>query len=84
MNDAPMRQDLLCWNQRFSSENYLFGTQPNAFLARQKIGLTRVKHALAIADGEGRNGVWLAQQGLDLLSIDFSPVAFQKAKSLAQ
>lgn len=84
MNDAPMRQDLLRWNQRFSGEDYLFGTQPNAFLARQKKLLVPGKRALAIADGEGRNGVWLAQQGLDVLSIDFSPVAMQKAKALAQ
>jgi len=84
MNDAPMRQDLLRWNQRFSGEDYLFGTQPNAFLARQKKLLVPGKRALAIADGEGRNGVWLAQQGLDVLSIDFSPVALQKAKALAQ
>lgn len=84
MNDAPMRQDLLRWNQRFSGEDYLFGTQPNAFLAGQKKLLVPGKRALAIADGEGRNGVWLAQQGLDVLSIDFSPVALQKAKALAQ
>lgn len=84
MNDAPMRQDLLRWNQRFSGEDYLFGTQPNAFLAGQKELLVPGKRALAIADGEGRNGVWLAQQGLDVLSIDFSPVAMQKAKALAQ
>ena len=40
--------------------------------------------ALAVADGEGRNGVWLAEQGLDVLSIDFSPSAQQKARALAQ
>jgi cyclopropane fatty-acyl-phospholipid synthase-like methyltransferase len=39
--------------------------------------------ALAVADGEGRNGVWLAQQGLDVLSIDFSPAAQKKARALA-
>ena len=39
--------------------------------------------ALAVADGEGRNGVWLAEQGLDVLSVDFSPAAQAKAKALA-
>jgi SAM-dependent methyltransferase len=39
--------------------------------------------ALAVADGEGRNGVWLAEQGLDVLSIDFSPAAQKKVKALA-
>ena len=38
---------------------------------------------LAVADGEGRNGVWLAEQGLDVLSIDFSPTALRKARALA-
>jgi SAM-dependent methyltransferase len=36
-----------------------------------------------VADGEGRNGVWLAEQGLDVLSIDFSPTALRKARALA-
>src|SRR5262249_53510933 len=40
--------------------------------------------ALAVADGEGRNGVWLAEQGLDVLSIDFSPSAQRKAEALAR
>lgn len=71
------------WNERFSSENYLFGTAPNAFLVRQRHLLRPGARALAIADGEGRNGVWLAEQGLDVLSIDFSPVALDKARRLA-
>jgi SAM-dependent methyltransferase len=37
-----------------------------------------------VADGEGRNGVWLAEQGLDVLSIDYSPTALAKARALAQ
>lgn len=75
--------DLDRWNERFSSKDYLFGTAPNAFLARQRHRLRPGQTALAIADGEGRNGVWLAEQGLDVLSIDFSPVALQKARDLA-
>lgn len=75
--------DLDRWNERFSSKDYLFGTAPSAFLARQRHRLRPGQTALAIADGEGRNGVWLAEQGLDVLSIDFSPVALQKARDLA-
>jgi SAM-dependent methyltransferase len=71
------------WNERFSSADYLFGTAPNAFLAGQRHLLHPGQRALAIADGEGRNGVWLAEQGLDVLSIDFSPVALNKARDLA-
>ena len=75
--------DLDRWNERFSAEDYLFGTAPNAFLARQRHLIRPGGRALAIADGEGRNGTWLAEQGLDVLSIDFSPVALGKARRLA-
>ena len=46
--------------------------------------LPRSGKALAVADGEGRNGIWLAEQGLDVLSIDFSPTAQEKARALAK
>ncbi len=75
--------DLDRWNERFSAEEYLFGTEPNAFLAGQAHRFRPGQRALAIADGEGRNGVWLAGQGLDVLSIDYSPVAQEKARRLA-
>ncbi|MDP6345932.1 MAG: class I SAM-dependent methyltransferase [Alphaproteobacteria bacterium] len=71
------------WNQRYQGDDYLFGTAPNGFLADQGQLLRPGQRALSIADGEGRNGVWLAEQGLDVLSIDFSPVAQAKAQRLA-
>lgn len=71
------------WNARFEGENYLFGTAPNAFLAAQRDRLRSGMKALAVADGEGRNGVWLAGQGLEVVSVDFSPVAVAKARRLA-
>ena len=72
------------WETRFSAPDYVFGTAPNAFLAAQKPHLPKTGRALAVADGEGRNGVWLAEQGLDVLSLDFSPAAQAKARALAQ
>src|SRR5262249_33903340 len=72
------------WNDRFSAPGYLFGTAPNRFLASQRDRLVRGQRALAVADGEGRNGVWLVQQGLRVTSIDFSPVALAKARALAK
>ena len=72
------------WDTRFAGDNFLFGTRPNAFLASQGARLQRGWKALAVADGEGRNGVWLAEQGLDVLSVDASSVAQDKAKRLAQ
>jgi len=72
------------WNERFSAPGYLFGTAPNRFLASAKHLLRPGQRALAVADGEGRNGVWLAQQGLNVTSVDFSPVALAKARQLAE
>ncbi len=72
------------WNTRFSDASYIFGTEPNAFLSSQHIRLRPGMRALAVADGEGRNGVWLAKQRLDVLSVDFSPVALKKADELAK
>jgi SAM-dependent methyltransferase len=71
------------WETRFAGAEYAFGKEPNYFLASCKALLPRSGRALAVADGEGRNGVWLAEQGLDVLSIDFSPAAQRKAKALA-
>jgi SAM-dependent methyltransferase len=71
------------WESRFAVPEYAFGKEPNYFLAACKPLLPRSGRALAVADGEGRNGVWLAEQGLDVLSIDFSPSAQRKAKALA-
>src|SRR5512142_861084 len=72
------------WNERYSGEHYHFGTEPNAFLVSQRARLTPGLTCLAVADGEGRNGVWLAEQGLDVLWVDNSHVAQAKAERLAQ
>jgi SAM-dependent methyltransferase len=71
------------WQARYSTPDYTFGKEPNEFLASCRALLPRSGKALAVADGEGRNGVWLAKQGLDVLSIDFSPAAQAKARALA-
>jgi SAM-dependent methyltransferase len=71
------------WNARFAADDYYFGTEPNRFLREHAALLPKSGRVLAVADGEGRNGVWLAQRGLDVLSIDFSPVALAKAAKLA-
>jgi SAM-dependent methyltransferase len=71
------------WETRFGTPEYLFGTTPNAFLKSQAHQLRPGQKALALADGEGRNGVWLAELGLDVLSLDFSANALKKARALA-
>ena len=72
------------WNSRFSGEGYLFGTEPNRFLAAQRDRLPRQGRALTIADGEGRNGAWLARQGLEVTSVEYAPAAIAKARRLAE
>jgi cyclopropane fatty-acyl-phospholipid synthase-like methyltransferase len=72
------------WEERFSATDYVFGKTPNAFLAAQARRLIPGQIALAVADGEGRNGVWLAEQGLDVLAIDQSSAALAKAQALAR
>lgn len=76
--------ELTRWNTRFGATDYVFGKTPNAFLAAQAHRLRRGMSALCIADGEGRNGVWLAQQGLVVTTFDFSPVGIAKSRALAQ
>jgi len=72
------------WNQRYgTTEGYLFGTLPNAFLLSQQQLLKPGSYCLAVADGEGRNGIWLAEHGLRVLSVDSSIVALSKARKLA-
>lgn len=72
------------WNERYAVDGYLFGTQPNDFLLSQQALLKSGTYCLAVADGEGRNGVWLAEQGLRVLSVDGSAVASAKAGKLAR
>jgi SAM-dependent methyltransferase len=76
--------ELARWEARFSASDFVFGTEPNEFLRAQAHLLPPSGKVLAVADGEGRNGVWLAQQGLDVLSIDFSPAAQAKVRALAK
>jgi cyclopropane fatty-acyl-phospholipid synthase-like methyltransferase len=71
------------WDGHFATPDYIFGTEPNVFLASQQALLKPGQRALAVADGEGRNGVWLAEQGLQVVSVDFSAPAVEKARRLA-
>ena len=74
---------LVRWEARFSVGEYLFGERPNAYLASKAGSLAKGSRALSLADGEGRNSVWLAEQGLRVDAFDFSPTAVAKAERLA-
>jgi 2-polyprenyl-3-methyl-5-hydroxy-6-metoxy-1,4-benzoquinol methylase len=71
------------WNQRFGSADYIFGTEPNAWL-REQAGVWQAgQRVLCVADGEGRNSVWLAAQGLQVDAFDIAEVGVAKARLLA-
>jgi SAM-dependent methyltransferase len=80
----PKERELAQWNERFDRADYWFGTEPTPFLKDQAHRLKPGMTALAIADGEGRNGVWLARQGLKVTSVDLSPKGIAKSRQLAK
>ncbi len=71
------------WDQRYDTDEYVFGTRANDFL-QSVMDRIPVGEVLCLADGEGRNGVYLASQGFDVTSVDASPVALEKARRLAK
>ena len=71
------------WNKRFSIEDYLFGADPAQALVKLEHYLIPQGDTLVIADGEGRNSVYLASKGFKVTATDASTVANIKAKALA-
>lgn len=71
------------WNQRFAEPGYKYGTAPNAWLQQQAYRLGTHSQVLVPGDGEGRNGVWLAEQGHQVLSVDYAEVGLAKTQALA-
>jgi 2-polyprenyl-3-methyl-5-hydroxy-6-metoxy-1,4-benzoquinol methylase len=70
------------WNKRYANGDYLYGTEPNSFLAEHFSLLSGP--ILSLSEGEGRNAVFLASRGLEILGVDISMVALEKAKKLAK
>ena len=72
----------LDWNQRYAVDEYVYGTEPNAFLAEH--AETLIGPVLSLAEGEGRNAVFLASRGLQVHGVDGSEVGLAKAQALAR
>jgi SAM-dependent methyltransferase len=74
------------WSQRYrdAGDDFLFGEAPCRFLQMHRRVLSSGTTALSVADGEGRNSVWLAEQGLAVTALEISPVALEKARRLAR
>ena len=79
----PFSDPAQTWNNRFAKEAYVFGTEPNEWLLRQASVWKAASQILCVADGEGRNSVWLAKQGHDVDAFDISEVGVAKARRLA-
>ena len=84
---SPRERLRAFWNARYAPEGYSYGTAPNEFLVQCLPSLQSLPadaSALCLADGEGRNGVWLAQQGFTVTSIDIADEGLRKAHELAR
>jgi SAM-dependent methyltransferase len=74
----------LAWDERFAGGGFQFGEAPNRYLEELRPWLAPGMRALTLGDGEGRNGAWLAGQGLQVTSLDWSQVGMTKAAQLAE
>lgn len=71
------------WDERYSAEGWVFGTEPNDFLRQESNRIPRGQ-VLCLGEGEGRNSVFLAEQGYEVVGVDRSQVGLDKAQALAQ
>lgn len=71
------------WNKRFGTADFIFGTEPNAWLREHASVWKKGQRVLCVADGEGRNSVWLAQQGMQVDAYDIADAGVAKARQLA-
>ena len=72
------------WDERYQTTEYIFGDQPCQWLIMNQHRLPQSGKALALGDGEGRNGVFLAELGFEVTSVDLSEVGLNKARDLAR
>jgi SAM-dependent methyltransferase len=75
--------DAEAWDQRYRERDLVWSAGPNEFVEQEVEGLPPGR-ALDLAAGEGRNAIWLARRGWDVEAVEFSPVAIDKGRALAQ
>lgn len=71
------------WDDKFDTEGYIYGTEPNEWIASQLKDNGEGKKVALLAEGEGRNAVYLAKLGYDVTTYDFSEIGIQKTEKLA-
>ncbi|WP_028776372.1 SAM-dependent methyltransferase [Shimazuella kribbensis] len=72
------------WDIRFRDEDYVYGTEPNVFVTEVAKKIQFSGNTLAIAEGEGRNAVFLAEQGLNVTAWDYAESGLEKTSKLAE
>lgn len=77
------KQPTVNWDERYAGDEYVFGTEPNDFLASVADRIGKNARVLSLCDGEGRNGTFLAEKGFRVVALDGSPVGLEKARKLA-
>ncbi|MEU5293502.1 class I SAM-dependent methyltransferase [Streptomyces umbrinus] len=75
--------DAASWDERYGGSELVWKAEPNRFVAEELSGLKPSGRAVDLAAGEGRNAVWLAEQGWEVDAVDFSAVALEKAEQIA-
>ena len=83
MNTPAFTDPAGTWNKRFEAADYIFGTEPNDYLLAKAHLLAPGGRVLCVADGEGRNSVWLARQGMRVDAFDIAEIGVAKARKLA-
>ncbi|MCB1680908.1 MAG: class I SAM-dependent methyltransferase [Rhodospirillales bacterium] len=71
------------WDERFGAQGYAYGTEPNVFLEESVSFIPSSGQVLCIAEGEGRNAVFLAKNGFDVSAVDISHAGKRKTETLA-
>ena len=71
------------WDERFGTADFVYGTAPNQWLATNAARIAPRGRVLSLGEGEGRNAVWLADQGFSVVAVDSSSVGLEKARRLA-
>ena len=83
-DSTPLPDPAKRWNDRFAKDGYVFGTEPNEWLRQKASVWNKGSKILCVADGEGRNSVWLAKQGHYVEAFDLSEVGIAKARRLSE
>ncbi|CAG0977067.1 demethylmenaquinone methyltransferase / 2-methoxy-6-polyprenyl-1,4-benzoquinol methylase [Burkholderiales bacterium] len=81
--DDPLAKLQAFWNSRYAGDEFVYGTEPNDFVVRSLARIAEGARVLCLADGEGRNSVWLARQGCRVTAVDVAAEGVAKARRLA-